>query len=78
MTAIELKKRLIQQIAEINDEAFLDAIKTILDAKTKSQKIVLTEAQRLEILESKLQFEQGLFLEQKEVDKDFERWLAEK
>jgi hypothetical protein len=29
MTAIELKKLLIQRIAEIDDEAFLRAIKTI-------------------------------------------------
>ncbi|WP_281226340.1 hypothetical protein [Flavobacterium aquiphilum] len=36
MGTIELKNLLISKIAEINDEAFLSAINTILDSKSKS------------------------------------------
>ena len=75
MTAIELKKILIHRIAEIQDESFLNAIKTILDSKTQNQVITLTAEQKAEIAESKKQMEKGLFIEQDELDKEFDRWL---
>ena len=78
MTAIELKKQLIHRITEINDESFLNAIKTILDSKSQSQILMLTKDQRIEITESKKQIEQGLFIEQDEMDKQFNKWLSVK
>lgn len=78
MTTIELKKYLVSRITEINDEAFLEAIKTILDSKSQSQILSLTEEQRLEIMESKKQIEQGLFLGEAEIGHEFEKWLSEK
>jgi hypothetical protein len=78
MTAIELKKLLIHRIAEINDVSFLNAIKTILDSKTQSQTISLTTEQRFEINESQKEVEQGLFIEQFELDKEFNKWLSVK
>lgn len=76
MTAIELKKLLIHRIAEINDLSFLNAIKTILDTKTQSQTIILTPEQRYEIQESRKEVEQGLFIEQVELDNEFNKWLS--
>ncbi|HPF94433.1 MAG TPA: hypothetical protein PLV65_10855 [Tenuifilaceae bacterium] len=76
MTAIELKKLLIHRIAEINDVSFLKAIKTILDTKSESQTIALTSEQLYEIQESKKDVEQGLFIEQVELDKEFDKWLS--
>ena len=76
MTAIELKKVLIHRITEINDMSFLNAIKTILDAKLQSQTITLTSEQRHEIQESKKEIEQGQFIEQAELDKEFNKWLS--
>lgn len=78
MTAMELKKLLVHRIAEINDESFLNAIKTILDSKSRSQILMLTEEQRIDITESKKQIEQGFFIEQEEMDKEFTKWLSEK
>lgn len=78
MTAIELKKLLVHRIAEINDESFLNAIKTILDSKSQSQILMLTKEQRIDIIESKKQIEQGLFIEQEEMDKEFTKWLTER
>ncbi len=75
MTVIELKKLLVHRIAEINDLSFLTAIKTILDTKTQSQTIILTPEQRFEIQESKKEVELGLFIEQVELDKEFNKWL---
>lgn len=74
MTAIELKKLLIHRIAEINDESFLYALKTILDSKTQNQIISLTEKQREEIIESKKNIENGLFFDQSQLDKEFNKW----
>jgi hypothetical protein len=78
MTTLELKKILIHRIAEINDEPFLTAIKTILDSKSQSQILNLTQIQRSEINESKKQIELGLFTEQSELDKEFNKWLSAK
>lgn len=72
MTVTELKKLLIHRIAEINDESFLNAIKTILDTKSQSQTITLTSEQVFEIQESKKEIEKGLFIKQAELDKEFD------
>jgi hypothetical protein len=76
MTSLELKKVLINRIAEINDVSFLQAIKTILDIKTQSQTLMLTDEQRDEIQESRREIEQGQYLEQVELDKEFKQWLS--
>jgi len=73
MTAIELKKALIQRIAEIDDISFLNAIKTILDSKTHTKTISLTPELRKEIIESKKDIEKGLFVEQVELDNEFNK-----
>jgi hypothetical protein len=78
MTTIALKKLLINRIAEIDDVSFLNAIKTILDTKAQTQTLSLTPEQRFEILESKKEIESGLFVEQVELDKEFNKWLNRK
>ncbi len=70
MTTIELKKILLHRIAEINDISFLKAIKTILDSKTDTEVITLTTEQRNEIIESKKEIEQGLFVGHEILDKE--------
>jgi hypothetical protein len=76
MTVIELKNILIHRIIEIDDVSFLNAIKTILDSKSQSRILTLTEKQRDEIIESKKQIEEGLFIEQSEIDNKFNEWLS--
>jgi len=62
MTTIELKKLLIHKITEINDVSFLKAVKTILDSKTDTEVLLLTSEQKREIMESKKEIEQGLYM----------------
>jgi len=76
MTAIELKKSLFHRIAEIDDEAFLRAIMTILDTKAQPHFFSLTDEQRSEIFASKKDIEQGFIIEQAELDKEFNKWLS--
>jgi len=78
MTKWELIKLLIHRSTEINNEAFLKAIKTILDSKSITQFISLTTAQKNEIKKSQKEIEKNLFLEQAELDHEFKQWLREK
>ena len=78
MTPIELKTYLVNRILEINDETFLKAIKNILDSKSQSETLILTEGQRSELASQKKQIEQGLFLDQEEMDFAFDKWQNEK
>ncbi|MCK9400427.1 MAG: hypothetical protein M0Q51_10610 [Bacteroidales bacterium] len=75
MTAIELKTILIHRISEINDVSFLKALKTILDSKTETGIIQLTQSQLDEIIASKKEIEQGLFIENDVLDKEVKQWL---
>ena len=75
MTAIQLKKSLMHQIAEIEDVSFLKALKTIIDTKTKSDVICLSNEQRAEIDDSKKQVEKELFTKHEDLQQEFEKWL---
>ena len=75
MTTIQLKKAIIHQIAEIEDVSFLNALKTILESKTQSNIIRLTNDQKEEIICSKTEIEKGNYTEQQELNKEFEKWL---
>ncbi len=76
MTTIELKKVLIHRITEINDISFLKALNTILESKTKTEVISLKLEQRNEIIESKKEIEQGLYIEYELLDKKVSSWLS--
>ena len=75
MTTIELKKMLIHRISEINDISFLKAIKTILDSKSETTMNALTPEQRNEIIESKKEVEQGLYINHEILNKEVSAWL---
>jgi len=78
MNAIELKNLLIHRISEISDISFLEAIKTILDSKSESTTLPLTIEQGDEILASKKEIEQGLFIENTALEKEIDGWLNAK
>jgi hypothetical protein len=78
MTSIELKKIVLQQISEINDISFLNALHKILETKVHSKKMKLNTEQLNEILFAKKEIEHGLFADQDTMDKSFEQWQREK
>jgi uncharacterized protein with PIN domain len=78
MTIFELKTLLIHRISEINDILFLRAIKTILDTKTESGVIQLTQDQLDDIIESKKEIEKGMFVENSVLDKQVRQLLSVK
>ena len=86
MSTIELKNLLISKIAEIEDEALLLAINTILDSKSKiienySQNlqkiIILNEQQKKEIQNSQKEYLAGNYFENDFVNEEMKRWLLE-
>ena len=78
MTTLQLKKILINQINKIDDVSFLNEIRSILDSKSKQQILKLTPEQRKEINASKKEIDNGIFIEQSELDKEITRWANEK
>ena len=75
MTAIQLKTLLIHRISEINDVSFLKALKTILDTKTETGVIQLTQEQLDDIIASKKEIEQELFIENIAFEKEVKQWI---
>ncbi len=78
MSTIELKNLLIQRISEIQDKSFLEAIRTILDSKADSKTILLTSEMTDEIMASKKEIADGLFMENDSLEKEISVWLDKK
>ena len=78
MSTVELKNHLIQRISEIQDKSFLEAIRTILDSKAESKTIHLTPEITNEIMASKKEINDGLFIENDLLEKQVSTWLDEK
>lgn len=75
MTTIALKKLLINRIVKINDVSFLNDIKTMIDTRTQKHTLNLPTEQRIEIIESQKEIELRLFVEQTELEKEYNKWL---
>ena len=78
MTTSKLKKALIQRISEIEDQSFLEAIKTILDAKAASQAIQVPPEIVSRILASRKEIDQGMTVDNDLLEKEIEAWLNER
>ena len=78
MTTLQLKRLLVNQINKIDDVAFLNEIKSILDSKSRQRVLKLTPKQRQEINETKNEIGKGHFIGQSELDKEVARWANEK
>ena len=71
MTTLQLKKLLIHQISEINDEVFLNALKTIIDLKSKSTVLELSAKQKEEVYQSQLEIKNGLYVAESDLNEEF-------
>jgi len=77
MSTIELKNLLIHKIASINDESILNAIRTIIDARTESTIYETSKEQRQKIEEGIKQLERGKYFTNEQVESDIDKWLEE-
>ena len=78
MTTKQIKKLLIHQISEINDEVFLNALKTIIDLKSKSTVLELSAKQKEEVYQSQLEIKNGLYVAESDLNEEFESWREKK
>ena len=72
MSTIELKNIVISKISEINDEAFLSAINTILDSKSES-----FEDYNLDLKKSQKEYLEGNYFSNDSVNEEMEKWLKQ-
>ncbi|NOX85489.1 MAG: hypothetical protein GXO86_05925 [Chlorobi bacterium] len=78
MTTVELKNILIHKIASIDDETFLKAIRTIIDAKTESTIYKTSHKQKQSIKEGLDQLQNGEFYTNEQLEAEVNKWLEEK
>jgi hypothetical protein len=77
MTTVDLKNILIHKIAGINDKSFLNAIKTIIEAKEESTIYKTSLEQRKKIKEGTEQIAKGEYFSNQQVENNINKWLAE-
>ncbi|WP_396212405.1 hypothetical protein [Flavobacterium sp.] len=76
MSTIELKNLVISKISEVNDEAFLLAINTILDSKSESI-LILSDDQKSSIKKSQKEYLEGNYFSNDSVNEEMEKWLKQ-
>ncbi|GAA4440560.1 hypothetical protein GCM10023188_37980 [Pontibacter saemangeumensis] len=75
MEANKLKNILIQRIQSINDEAFLNALKVLTDAKVEVDQYSLSQFEQEKITKARRQYVNGETYSQEEVKRDIDSWL---
>jgi len=75
MEANKLKNILIQRIQSINDEAFLNALKVLTDAKVDVDQYSLSQFEQEKITKARRQYVNGEIYSQEEVKRDIDSWL---
>lgn len=77
MLISELKDILIQRIQTIEDEAFLNAIKVLTDAKMVDQPYELNEFEKQKVAKARDQVKNGEVFTQEDVFEKVNSWLKE-
>ena len=78
MTTIELKRSIIQRIAQIDDSAFLKAIKTIIDSNPSEPVFQIPEDLKIMLKESRKQIRKGQGLSNEDLNNEILEWLEER
>jgi len=77
MTAIELKKRLIKEINQTqNNELLEEMLRLITNEETDDNIYELSDAQIIAIEEAQLQFKNGQFISDEKADNEIVEWLG--
>ena len=78
MDTIELRHMINEKISLIDDESFLDAIKTILDSKVSSTIYQLSDFQKERIALGREQLLNGQVISNEDLQSEIEQWLSTK
>jgi len=78
MTTIELKKKLIKQINNIEDELLLQEMSRLIDIQEDDSDIYyFTKEERDAVEEARKQYGRGEYLSNQEANKLFDEWSGE-
>jgi len=78
MSTIELRQKIINQLAQINDASFLKAIKTLVDSKAEEEVYKLSDFQKERIILGREQLIKGQTISHDELQKEIDQWLESK
>lgn len=78
MSTVELRHVILEQLMQIEDESFLNALKTIIDLKISSGIYKLSEFEKERIYLGRERMKNGETILNEEVQKEIEQWLSEK
>jgi len=74
MSTTELKNILITHINQIDDESYLNALKTIIESKSQSSSNTYLEEYNNELLIAEEEIEKGNYFSHQEVKDKMEQW----
>ena len=78
MKTAELKNSILENISQIDDKSFLQAINTIIENKMDKTVYKLTAKQRTEIEKSQQEIAKGNFTADTDLHAEIKQWLRRK
>lgn len=78
MSTVELREKIISQLANINDTSFLKAIKVLIDSKVENEVYRLSDYQKERISTGREQQKKSQTISPDDVQKEINQWLGSK
>ncbi len=75
MSTLELQQALAEEITLIQDVDFLNALKSIIDAKLSVGVYQLSDYQKERVAQARMEREKGLLIDSDEMFNEFDKWL---
>ena len=75
MTTIDLKKRVMKKIENLNEDYVLEEFLALIEFETSSESIKLSSEQKSAIDEARTQIKRGEVYTNEEVDNEIDQWL---
>ncbi|MHC1774156.1 MAG: hypothetical protein AB9834_01965 [Lentimicrobium sp.] len=78
MSTIELREKIINQLANINDASFLRAIKILVDSKVEKEVYKLSDYQKERVRTGREQLRNSQTITHDDLQKEIDQWLLTK
>lgn len=75
MSTLELRQTIAEYLTHIEDIAFLNAIKTMIELKVADETYILSEDQMSRVEEGREQFRQGQTISNESLKAEIDQWL---
>jgi hypothetical protein len=78
LSTIEIRHHIIEKLSLIDDDSFLNAIKTIIESKVNEGVYKLSDFQKKRIESGRGQFKKGQSISNDTLQKEIDQWLNTK